>query len=298
MPISGRIPPFTGVVSLLDMIEHGCISLCAMYGCLDKEMGTIHFGMATDPRKRIARLAPDHLNAISTFVAAYAEQECEVLDMPITTQKARSLKASIDNGQQYSAEVMYKELEGLKETMVMELSKQKFAYIPTSATKYFEQEKLFGDSVYEKFETARQDIKDAGNSLAASLPTASVFHSMRVAEHGLRALAKKMRVTISHRGKACPLEFGDWNTVITGIKNKISEVRKLSAGPKRREKLEAYSNAADHCEYMKDIWRNNLSHAGKPYTDPEAIGVLERVRDFMVFLGKALRPSDFKNRKM
>jgi hypothetical protein len=255
-----------------------------MHSGIRQEMITISALMTARPEIRGYLLSPEILQEIKLFAAIYAEQECSHLEMPISTQKARSLKASIDSGTRYSSEVMHKELEGLAETITMELARQKFAYIPSRLDKYFEQKKLFGESVYEKCDAAKQDIEDAGNCLAASLPTASVFHLMRVAEHGLRVLAKKLRVTISHKGKACPLEFGDWNTVIAGIKNKIADARKLSASHRRQARLEAYSNAADHCEYMKDIWRNNLSHARRPYSEPEAVAVFERVRDFMISL--------------
>jgi hypothetical protein len=111
---------------------------------------------------------------------------------------------------------------------------------------------------------------------------------MRTAEHGLRALARKLKVTITHGNKECPIEYGEWGKIITAIKNKIADARKLSTGPKRQAKLESYSNAADHCEYMKDIWRNSTCHARTPYKFSEAISVFERVRDFMQYLGKAL----------
>jgi len=39
---------------------------------------------------------------------------------------------------------------------------------------------------------------------------------------------------------------------------------------------------------MKDIWRNNMAHTRKPYNQTEAVGVMERVREFMQFLGKYL----------
>jgi hypothetical protein len=266
------------------MIQHHCLNVCTMHSGIRQEMITISALMTARPEIRGYLLSPEILQEIKLFAAIYAEQECSHLEMPISTQKARSLKASIDSGTRYSSEVMHKELEGLAETITMELARQKFAYIPSRLDKYFEQKKLFGESVYEKCDAAKQDIEDAGNCLAASLPTASVFHLMRVAEHGLRVLAKKLRVTISHKGKACPLEFGDWNTVIAGIKNKIADARKLSASHRRQARLEAYSNAADHCEYMKDIWRNNLSHARRPYSEPEAVAVFERVRDFMISL--------------
>ena len=55
----------------------------------------------------------------------------------------------------------------------------------------------------------------------------------------------------------------------------------MPKGPKRQEKLELLSDAADHCVFMKDIWRNSVSHTRNPYKKSEAIAALDRVRDFM-----------------
>jgi hypothetical protein len=62
----------------------------------------------------------------------------------------------------------------------------------------------------------------------------------------------------------------------------------LPSGPKRQTKLDFYSDAADHGMFMKDIWRNNVSHARRPYHAGEAKVVLDRVRDFMRFLAISL----------
>jgi hypothetical protein len=192
-------------------------------------------------------------------------------------------------GNYVSTAAVTRELELLHSDIMSELAGRKFAYIPPPNDKFFEQEQLFGEEVHSKLPSARVDIKDAGNCLAASLDTAAVFHLMRVAEHGLRALANRLRVTLKHKGQACPLELADWEQVITEIKNKIAVVRQLPKGSKqRKDKLELFSDAADHCTFMKDIWRNNTSHTRKPYKQSEAIGILERVQDFMEFLGRAL----------
>ncbi len=179
-----------------------------------------------------------------------------------------------------------RELRAFRKTIELELEKRHFAYVPQEYEKFFEKQALFGDGVLVKFHDAHQDVTDAGNCLAMCLPTACVFHLMRVAEHGLRYLSKKLRVRLTHSGKFCPITFADWNTIIEACKNKIREAHKLSKGPKRQAQLELYSDAADHCMFMKDIWRNNLAHTREPYKDAEAIAVLERVRDFMMFLEK------------
>ena len=234
-------------------------------------------------------MSADWKLVLSREVAAFVLQEANILKLENTVQMAQQLEAELKANHRYSPELILKELTKLKQRIVMESSKRKLAFIDPLYDEYFEQDKLFGDVVYDTFPNARQDIKEAGNCLAASLATASIFHLMRVAEHGLRTLAKRLRVTLIHTGQRMPIEFGGWDKVITGIKNKIAEARRLPAGPKRQAKLEAYSNAADHCEYMKDIWRNNMAHARKPYTPTEAVGVMERVRDFMKFLGEYLK---------
>jgi len=160
-----------------------------------------------------------------------------------------------------------REVRAMRKGIEVALGKLQFVYIEPRNAAYFEQDKLYGETVHEKFEDARDDLKDAGNCLAASLPTACMFHLMRVTEHGLRSLAKKLHVQLIHKGKSCPIDFGDWDKVITGIKNKIEDARKLSAGPTKQGKLEMYSSAADHCEYMKDIWRNNLGVYSRGGTD-------------------------------
>jgi hypothetical protein len=68
------------------------------------------------------------------------------------------------------------------------------------------------------------------------------------------------------------------------VKKKIDKIRKRPIGPKREADLAMYSDAADHCLFMVDIWRNNISHTRQPYNEPEALAVLERVKDFMKFL--------------
>lgn len=182
-----------------------------------------------------------------------------------------------------------RELELLRSDVIMELSKKKFAHIPSPNDQYFEQDLLFGLQVNQKVPLAVADIRDAGNCIAASLDTAAVFHLMRVAEHGLRALAKKLRVSLKHKGQPIPVELADWNHVITEIKNKIAAVSQLPKGSRQRQaKLELYSDAADHCTFMKDIWRNNMAHTRKPYKQSEAIAILDRVKDFMQFLGRSL----------
>ena len=174
----------------------------------------------------------------------------------------------------------------LRQCIEADLEKRLFAFIePKRVELSSEMQERWAD-VLKNIPDAKADFEDAHLAYSLELRTATVFHLMRVAEHGLRVMAKKMRVSLDLKDKKgiVPIEFADWQKVITAIKNKLSLVGALPTGSKRQAKLEKYSDAADHCVFMKDIWRNTVSHARRPYKDQEALAALERVRDFMQFV--------------
>jgi hypothetical protein len=274
--------------SLPDMIRWAITNYAGMYGVLDSNIAA--FAHVSNLPRAIATADIDQpTRERIASCADFVLQEAKILNLDHTIQMAQQLGSQLRENRRFSAELLTHELFKLKQLIVMESSKKSLAFISPPYDIFFEQERLFGDLVYEVFPEARSDLKDAGNCLAASLPTAGVFHLMRVAEYGLRELARRLHVKLTHTGKAVPIEFADWNQVLTEIKNKIAVARKTPGGPKRQAKYELYSNAADHCEYMKDIWRNNIAHARKAYSGPEAVGVLQRVRDFMQFLSNTFK---------
>ena len=76
--------------------------------------------------------------------------------------------------------VIESEIDGLITSLREELNNRYCALIPCKKLQYFEQKMLFGLEVFLAFGDAHEDIKDAGNCLAADLNTAAVFHLMRV----------------------------------------------------------------------------------------------------------------------
>lgn len=162
-----------------------------------------------------------------------------------------------------------------------ELRRDKAVLIPRRYASYVDASDLFGEEVSTCFPEAVDDIRDAGNCIAVELPSAAVFHLMRVAEFGLRRLGKTVAVKLTDKGKPVAIEYADWTKVITGVRNSIDEKRKLPAGSKKAKLLDALSRSVDQCEYFKDIWRNEVSHTRTRYNLSEAEGVLERVKDFM-----------------
>jgi hypothetical protein len=196
------------------------------------------------------------------------------------------LRRQLENNEPSCAESLVRDLTGMKNQLKAALARKRFAFIPYPNDQYFEQDKLFGERVYEAFPQAREDVKSAGNAIAAELYTASVFHLMRVSEYGLRALARRLRVRLTDKHRPQRLEYADWNRIIDACKGQISASRKLSHGPKKQNALELYSEMADRCEYIKDIWRNEASHTRRAYACHDVLGALERVKGFMVLLAE------------
>jgi hypothetical protein len=215
------------------------------------------------------------------------KQDCEFLDLSAAHQRIdQQLRISLRDGLTYQQ--LEQEARVLRELVDNDPPFRRFAYVPDRKAQVSDKMGHEWAKAWEKIPASKTDTQEAVYCYALDRNTACVFHLVRVAEFGLRRLAAKLKVKITHTGKIVPIEFGEWDKVITAAKNQISAARGRPSGPKRQRLLEFYSDAADHCLFMKDIWRNNVSHTRKPYTELEALAVMGRVRDFMAFLAEHL----------
>lgn len=262
------------------MLEHHVFKFARAYHSLcthcEQLMGR-EYKEATNP------VSDEYRGFVIQQAVAPLVAELEHLNLnPDLTHRAKQLLGRM--GQQsarWTIELMASDLSQFQRDLNRELHKRKFAYIPSPDDRYFEQDQLFGEGVYNKIPDARQDIKDAGNSMAVGLYTACVFHLMRVSEHGLRKLARRLKVTLLHNQKPSPLKEEDWDKIITGIEGKIAAARQISLKAKKRERLKLYSELAQHSRYIRDIFRNDVSHTGDSYNGPDAKAAWSRVRPFM-----------------
>jgi len=266
------------------MLEHNCSLFSALFVQLSKEIAGLE-----STTIQVPLIAEDKLGFANLISQIKDEAyKLKLLEIGADSEMHRisSLHAKLTEGDKFTPELLAAELKHIQSDFVFLLMKMKFAYIPAPNDKYFEQEQLFGEKTHEQFRDACNDIKDAGNCIAAELYTAAVFHLMRVAEFGLRHIADRVKVELKDKGNPIPIEYATWDKVIQGIQNKITETRKLSQGVEKNEELQFYSDAADQATFIKDLWRNDVSHTRKRYNDREAIGVFVRVKGFMKLLAK------------
>jgi hypothetical protein len=224
---------------------------------------------------------------------------CETLgaDSTLVGEIAVFQKSCADGSVDKREAVLSSRLGAILNSVQHNLSKRRFMVLSVEEASYYGNPLLFGQIVQDKYSHhALRDAISAGSCFAASQYTASVFHCMRLAEHGLRKLASNRLLKIRLRNKKGPLpiEFGTWNDVITAIHNKIVKIRQRPVGPKREEDIQFFSSCADQCEYMKELWRNPLSHTRRFCKREDALSVIARVKEFVTVVGehKSSIPAD------
>jgi hypothetical protein len=175
---------------------------------------------------------------------------------------------------------LHSRLRDLRENLEDELKGHVFLYLPPVALRlYFEKVALFGEEVQSAFPHASIDVKEAGNCYALELYTASVFHLMRVLEHGLRALAQYVGV---------PYNRECWGRIIDDIERKLAEPDPSPRTPEKADRHRFCAQAALEFGYFKDAWRNYTMHLWDYYHQEAAAKVMEHVKDFMKHLSVRL----------
>jgi hypothetical protein len=183
------------------------------------------------------------------------------------------------------------QIQMIREALQDDLS-ERTVFLPSrEQARFFENPKIFGEKVHVAFPSARSDIREAGKCYATDNFTACVFHLMRVAERGMRVLAKDLKV--KKVGKH-PLEYSEWGAICKALAAKVSQLQQAPRGPKKAAALKRYADAASQADYINEIWRKDVAHSRGAYNQPEALNVMTRVREFMLSLASwAKEPSDW-----
>ncbi len=183
-----------------------------------------------------------------------------------------------------SFELIYAQIRQLYERMGQELGTVEAAVFFPERANFFEKDDLFGKAFHDTASNEiNREIKAAGNCLAADLHAAAVFHLMRVAEAGLRALASER----GYQG-ALPMEYMDWGKLIKWLTDELEKQRTTvvfpAPGPARDAELEYYNGLVESLNYLKDAYRNPAAHFRGHYDINKAHCVFDDVKRFMLRL--------------
>jgi hypothetical protein len=282
------------LVSLLDMLKYSVGDLAMMLAGLQTSAVMLKF--AKDPQNPLPD--PEYLDRLHTVLDGMHRLGSGLdFDTSLTEQIESLMKFLKEESDNQPATTSIKtRLDVILEGVLDNLKRRMFMYVPAGDAIYWNNLRQFGNEFVTAFPTeAVMELGEMGNCFVASRATACVFHCMRIAEYGLRKLAKLVNVKLTDKGKLVPVEYATWDKVIQSIRSKITTTRQLSHGPKKARDLQFYSDAADHCEYMKDIWRNEISHTRpRSYNREETLSIINRVRDFVQLLAKHELPKNPK----
>jgi hypothetical protein len=107
--------------------------------------------------------------------------------------------------------------------------------------------------------------------------TACVFHMMRIAELGMRALAHERQISF----KKHPLEWADWENIIDQIDaNAKAATTTMSRGPERDAARAFYTSAVAQLRAFKET-RNRVMHTRGSFDELDAQRAINQVREFM-----------------
>jgi hypothetical protein len=177
------------------------------------------------------------------------------------------------------------EIRHLRETIEEELKEHGYVHVAADRVKYLVQKHPFGEKVTERFSSAVYDIQEAANCMAVEANTAAVFHLMRAAEHGLRALAHDRRVAMP---KGAPIDLATWEEIIRQLENAEIAIQSYPKTAAREAQFKFYHGALMEFKRFKNKFRNGIMHTRDAYDRHEAHSALEHVRDFMRILASQI----------
>lgn len=150
---------------------------------------------------------------------------------------------------------------------------------------------IIGPKVMSAFPSATDDFMEAGNCLAADCNTGGVFHLMRVAEVGLRALAMDRNASFKNK----PVDQQEWGTILGYLDGTIKALReapssKWSDPGIKDVQVRFYSEVVAELRSFNEAWRRHIAHAREDgiYDHDYANSVFKHVTKFMQKLAERI----------
>jgi hypothetical protein len=272
-----KLKPFQ-LVSLLEMIQISLARISAMTSLLTEFESKLSLLSKSYPMFTLHRM--NHKKLTVETMKTLLEETISVIDEIGLHGTKRLANAIVDDLEKILVVNLADSLKKLQTILKSELSEKLVMYIPTHNAWWFNNESSFGLGVKNAFPSATEDIVEAGNCYAVDRPTACVFHSMRILEHGLRTLAQDVGLTF---------DIQQWHNIIEQIESKIKEERKLPKSIEKDKRLQFLSEVAKEFMYFKDGWRNYVMHNRTDYDIFQAYSVFSHVQSFMQHLSTQLK---------
>lgn len=231
--------------------------------------------------KNIDSIAPSVAEQYFGSLLDTLEKMLIILQMPVSIAQVRRFKTAIEYHESDATNISRDELTSLiadlSHRVRDELSARFLFSVPYHAEFLLEDAQPFGSDVEKGFPAASYDIREAGKCLALRLPTACVFHLMRVVDSGLVAVLKCLQIAMPRKGAD-----RSWGNLLKLIKAEIDARDNMghnSPWMQSGHKL-AFRQMHDSVAALKS-WRDPAVHGEAKSTDSEAEHMFAIVRGFM-----------------
>jgi hypothetical protein len=208
----------------------------------------------------------------------------EAAGLPDDVRLFNAMQERISTGK-LNDSALIAETQNAKQILAVALGKLQFLYIATDRIDYADSDTLFGEDVVKAFPSATTDLKESGNCLAAECSTAAVFHLMRGAEYGLRALAVDRQITLP---KNQELGLATWEDIIKQLETAELAIQGYPKTLAREKQFNFYHGAMMEFKRFKNVFRNSVMHTRDEYDRDQAHSAFVHVRDFLKILASEI----------
>jgi hypothetical protein len=206
--------------------------------------------------------------------------------LPLSLSLQAQVKRTFERASQHDSDDIHdlRVIVGeISHNIVSELASHLFFFVASELKwHYLTPERVVGQAFEMAFPDAVKDSHLGIQCYVLDQWTASVFHFMRVLEHGIRHICSLVEIPSEN------IQLENWKNILDQVEKKIREMEKLPRSEEKVENLKFLSEAATNFRYFKDAWRNHVSHSRATYDSIDAKRVMDHVIDFMQHLAKQI----------
>ena len=218
-----------------------------------------------------ARLTDRVTHADVSAVFANAQQLCVDFDLPTARVRAGFVRAALETDR---LDLLAEQIGELVRHIRLDL--QSCSLWPIAQKRLWAYSLAPGERARRAFPTVVQDMAEGGRCAGFGFHTASVFHMLRAASCGSRALET------AAAGRRAASERPSWTSTIGLVEAQIVAVSHWADGAARAAAIAFYTSALDEARTLHDA-EGRLA-AGASFDEQQALAIVNTVREFLTRL--------------